>query len=238
MIESEKIGARIRYLRKQKHISQEKMAEDLGMYQTDISNLERATGGSGIHDLMKLDMIAEYFGVELTELLNGLKQPEIHEDISISTTPKERNIPKADENDIFAVDYTDLSAVYRFRLLLETMLKYPHVYDEVDDSKKRERKLLSKLKAYCVPEEAYKVWKKDLIDVKAHEISEKEHLIVCHYMFVGVGSYDEVIPEEMLPSFKCWIDHNGSAFFGGSRDANKKEIRRYAAMHIADDYLK
>ena len=49
MIDFTKIGKRIleerKYLRR---ISQEKMAEDLGMYQADISNLEKAKNGSGI----------------------------------------------------------------------------------------------------------------------------------------------------------------------------------------------
>ncbi len=47
MINAEMIGKNIRYLCKSRKISQGKMAEDLGMYQADISNLERAMGGSG-----------------------------------------------------------------------------------------------------------------------------------------------------------------------------------------------
>lgn len=75
MIDFEKIGKRIleerKYLRR---ISQEKMAEDLGMYQADISNLEKAKSGSGITDLSKLDMIAEYFDMPLETLLFGRRQ--------------------------------------------------------------------------------------------------------------------------------------------------------------------
>lgn len=66
MINAEAIGKNIRRLRKERNISQEKIAEDLGMYQADISNLERAVGGSGIADLFKLDLIADYFGVPLS----------------------------------------------------------------------------------------------------------------------------------------------------------------------------
>ena len=72
MVDYEKIGRRIleerKYLRR---ISQEKMAEDLGMYQADISNLEKAKNGSGITDLSKLDMIADYFEMPLETLLFG-----------------------------------------------------------------------------------------------------------------------------------------------------------------------
>ncbi len=49
MIDFDKIGKRIQEERKYlRRISQEKMAEDLGMYQADISNLEKAKSGSGI----------------------------------------------------------------------------------------------------------------------------------------------------------------------------------------------
>lgn len=75
MIDYEQIGKRIneerKYLRK---ISQEKMAEDLGMYQADISNLEKAKNGSGITDLSKLDMIADYFDIPLEKLLFGQEE--------------------------------------------------------------------------------------------------------------------------------------------------------------------
>ncbi len=78
MIDFEKIGKRIleerKYLRR---ISQEKMAEDLGMYQADISNLEKAKNGSGITDLAKLDMIAAYFDMPLETLLFGRRQDQM-----------------------------------------------------------------------------------------------------------------------------------------------------------------
>ena len=72
MIDYEKIGQRITEQRKHiRHISQERMAEDLGMYQADISNLEKAKNGSGINDLYKLDIIADYFGISPETLIFG-----------------------------------------------------------------------------------------------------------------------------------------------------------------------
>ena len=72
MIDFDKIGNRIyeqrKYFRK---LSQERMAEELGMYQADISNIEKAKKGSGITDLSKLDMIAEYLEIPLETLLFG-----------------------------------------------------------------------------------------------------------------------------------------------------------------------
>ncbi len=72
MIEYEKIGQRIAEERKLVHrISQRKMAEDLFMYQADISNLEKAKSGSGITDLSKLDLIADYFKIPVKTLIFG-----------------------------------------------------------------------------------------------------------------------------------------------------------------------
>lgn len=363
MINADNIGKRIRMLRKQKHVSQERMAEDLGMYQADISNLERAIGGSGITDLFKLDMIADYFGITLVELLNGYPESSVEaasenqksegyelKDYTISNIKygsiddifaseltlvapdketiivsfseydesprfyrsgsscyekllsdrgdpkreKELNqncflsgedyidifnkvdpkwvsicrylifiatedentvetlvektegkslaeievpVPSREPEDLFYVNYSDLSVVYRYRLMVETSLKNPHVYDEIENTTKREKAILEKLKAACASEEAYKAWKKDLIDAKMKEVMEKQHIIVCEYMFFGMGTYKEMIPEEMLESFKCWIDGNGSAVFLGSHDASRREIRTYVSHHIADELL-
>lgn len=74
MVDYERIGRRIYEERKVlRHLSQEKMAEDLGMFQADISNLEKAKKGSGITDLSKLDFIADYFGIPLESLIFGME---------------------------------------------------------------------------------------------------------------------------------------------------------------------
>ena len=78
MVDYEKIGKRIQEQRKNiRQISQEKMAEALGMYQADISNLEKAKTGSGITDLSKLDLIADYFDMPLEALLFGRRQDQM-----------------------------------------------------------------------------------------------------------------------------------------------------------------
>lgn len=365
MINADNIGKRIRILRKQKHVSQERMAEDLGMYQADISNLERAICGSGITDLFKLDLIADYFGVSLVELLNGfhdsaneapasedkkseeyemkdyviddVKHGELYDDyiseiklvapdgegiyvsfqecedeprffkskdslfeelmtaseaglldkktkqscflsgedyidifnkvdpkwvsicrflIFIATEDEaavsnliqqskgktfdefDTPVPSREPEDLFCVNYSDLSTVYRYRLMVEASISNPSIYDDLDSKVvKQEKAILDKLKAACASEEAYKVWKKDLVDAKVKEVMEKQHIIVCDYMFFGIGSYKAIIPIEMLESFQCWIDGNGSAVFTGYHDANRREIRTYVSHHIADELL-
>lgn len=72
MINYEKIGQRIAEQRKYiRRLSQERLAEELGMYQADISNLEKAKKGSGITDLSKLDFIADYFEISLATVYKG-----------------------------------------------------------------------------------------------------------------------------------------------------------------------
>lgn len=72
MIDYDIIASRIKEARKyKKKISQKKMAEDLNMYQTDLSALENNKPGCGIRDLAKLEMIAGYLNISLGYLLFG-----------------------------------------------------------------------------------------------------------------------------------------------------------------------
>lgn len=72
MLDYDMIASRIREQRKfVKKISQAKMAEDLGMYQPDLSDIENNKPGCGIHDLAKLEVIADYLRVPLRYLLFG-----------------------------------------------------------------------------------------------------------------------------------------------------------------------
>ena len=72
MIDYDIIAARIREARKNnKKVSQKKMAEDLQMYQPDLSALENNKPGCGIRDLAKLEMIVGYLNIPLRYLLFG-----------------------------------------------------------------------------------------------------------------------------------------------------------------------
>lgn len=72
MIDYDIIASRIKEARKyKKKISQKKMAEDLNMYQPDLSALENNKPGCGIRDLAKLEMIAGYLNISLGYLLFG-----------------------------------------------------------------------------------------------------------------------------------------------------------------------
>lgn len=100
MIDYEAIGRRVAEQRKYfLKVSQTKMAEELGMYQADISNLEKAKKGSGITDLSKLNLIADYLHIPLESLLfgsrNGLmkKYSEIRAQLHFAC--KGKKIPKS-----------------------------------------------------------------------------------------------------------------------------------------------
>ena len=72
MIDYDIIASRIREARKYKiKVSQKKMAEDLNMYQPDLSALENNKSGCGIRDLAKLEIIAGYLKISLQYLLFG-----------------------------------------------------------------------------------------------------------------------------------------------------------------------
>ena len=72
MLDYDVIASRIREQRKYvRKISQKRMAEDLNMYQPDLSALENNKPGCGIKDLAKLELIANYLNISLSYLLFG-----------------------------------------------------------------------------------------------------------------------------------------------------------------------
>ena len=78
MLDFDMIASRIHNQRKYvKKVSQAKMAEDLYMYQPDLSNIENNKRGSGITDLARLEIIADYLGVPLSYLLFGDGEDEV-----------------------------------------------------------------------------------------------------------------------------------------------------------------
>lgn len=72
-----KMGAFIKALRKEKNLTQEQLAETLGVSNRTVSRWET---GSNIPDLDILIVLAEYFGVEIKELIDGerIKGAEIY----------------------------------------------------------------------------------------------------------------------------------------------------------------
>ena len=65
------IGKTIKSLRKQKGISQEKLAEEIDSHQVYISEIER---GLKLPSLLVLNEIAKCFGITLTELVSEIEK--------------------------------------------------------------------------------------------------------------------------------------------------------------------
>lgn len=79
MLDYDVIASRIREQRKYvRKISQRKMAEDLNMYQPDLSDLENNKPGCGIKDLAKLELIASYLNMSLSYLLFGDDEEDLY----------------------------------------------------------------------------------------------------------------------------------------------------------------
>lgn len=67
-MDQKKIGGFLRELRKEKNVTQEQLAEKLGVSSRTVSRWET---GSNLPDLDLLMTLADYHGVELRELLDG-----------------------------------------------------------------------------------------------------------------------------------------------------------------------
>lgn len=69
-----KIGCFLKKLRKEKHITQEQLAEILGVSSRTVSRWET---GYNMPDLSILIQIAEYYQVDIKEILNGERKSEV-----------------------------------------------------------------------------------------------------------------------------------------------------------------
>ena len=67
-MDQQKIGSFLKELRKEKHMTQEQLAEALGVSGRTVSRWET---GRSLPDLDLLMLLADYHGVELRELLDG-----------------------------------------------------------------------------------------------------------------------------------------------------------------------
>lgn len=74
MIDYKEIGKNLKDLRIKMNMTQEEMADYIGITQPEISNLENGKSGSGIDNLSKLDYIGECCDSNLKELLFGSRE--------------------------------------------------------------------------------------------------------------------------------------------------------------------
>ena len=119
----EKIGKFIAELRKQKKLTQEQLAEKLGITKNAVSKWER---GLGLMDLSLLKPLSEILNVSVTEILNGEKfdKEEINsksEELLIDTLDYSTNvIKKVKKNKVLIILLTILITILSI-ILLDTI---------------------------------------------------------------------------------------------------------------------
>ena len=89
-MDQDKIGAFLKELRKEKGITQEQMADELGVSGRTISRWET---GSNMPDISLLVEIAEFFDVSIPEIIRSTKRAKCVESASYSN-PFERLSPR------------------------------------------------------------------------------------------------------------------------------------------------
>ena len=115
----EKIGKFIAELRKQKKLTQEQLAEKLGITKNAVSKWER---GLGLMDLSLLKPLSEILGVSVTEILNGEKIDEEidlkSEEILIDTLDYSvKEIEKVKKNKFLIILLTIIITIFSIILL-------------------------------------------------------------------------------------------------------------------------
>ena len=77
-MDSQKIGAFLRELRKEKNLTQEQLAEVLGVSGRTVSRWET---GSNMPDLAIMIELADYYDIDIKELLNGERKSEMDKEL-------------------------------------------------------------------------------------------------------------------------------------------------------------
>ena len=121
-MDQEKIGKFIAELRKQKKLTQEQLAEKLGITKNAVSKWER---GLGLMDLSLLKPLSEILGVSVTEILNGEKIDEEidlkREEILIDTLDYSvKEIEKVKKNKFLIILLTIIITIFSI-ILLDTI---------------------------------------------------------------------------------------------------------------------
>ena len=94
-MDSQKIGTFLRELRKEKNLTQEQLAEILGVSGRTVSRWET---GSNMPDLAIMIELADYYDIDIKELLNGERKSEMDKEL------KETLKTVADYTDIQKID--------------------------------------------------------------------------------------------------------------------------------------
>lgn len=218
MINYDEIGLRIMMARKRRRLSQERVAEDLGLYQADISNLEKNKKGSGITDLSRLEMIADYFNMPLTQLLLGISGTDVEQGKDANEMTNEEKIAK-----------------YKELLSIESMFGNPQDWDE-DDARyfADMRKQLEELRGE-IDNDDYENWKPGYIEEEYQRLRQYKHLITIRFEGSEGQSYQETTAQGLVLAFLKEIDEREDLKFVGLDDATEEETKQFIAETAWDE---
>ena len=126
-MDMQKIGTFLRELRQGKGLTQEQLAEILGVSGRTVSRWETA---ANMPDLSVLIQIAEYYGVEIKEILDGERKGEKMDQEFKDTLTKAADYSKAEKelsvrtgNTAFGVMYLVCAAAIALQLVLSANLR-------------------------------------------------------------------------------------------------------------------
>lgn len=218
MINYDEIGLRIYMARRRRRLSQEQLAEALGVYQADISNLEKNKKGSGITDLSRLEQIAEYFDMPLTQLLFGTSETDM------SLTGKGG----------FEMTKEEMIARYKQLLAAESLLKTAGFDEEEEAYADRLNDEIDRL-VIGMDLEDYARWKEEYVEAEYQKLKDRKHLITVRYTNRDGDICFYTVAQDQVRSVLNMIEDRGMCNFVGLGNATEDELRLFIAQNADDE---
>lgn len=157
------IGENIKRLRAQKGITQETLAEFLGVTFQSVSRWER---GEGYPDITILPLISDYFGVSVDELLGADKsqrEEKVRRYLEIYETMKLKDLPYTSGEFRKAVkEYPgDFRILVRYMNLLQEEKDHP-MDEDYEKTSKELMSIYKKIQSHCT-DDGIRIWSKRII---------------------------------------------------------------------------
>ena len=109
-----------------------------------------------------------------------------------------------------------------------SLAAHPVEFDMDEDVEKEVRKELRVLKK-SMDEKEYQAWKKQYLETE-YKKERDQKWVTVHYIFAGIGSYSQTVPESQQGCVISFVNGNGSAFLGRIEPATEEEVKNTLAM--------
>ena len=118
---------------------------------------------------------------------------------------------------------------FRMRLADEAAIeRHPIEFDMDASIEKSVAKELKKLKK-GMDEEAYQAWKEEYLSSE-YEKTKDLNWVTVHYLFAGIGSYTQTVPDNQKQCVYSFVHGSGSGFLGETVPATEDEIKNTLAQ--------